>query len=337
MKKILWCLAAVFLLLTGCSSSQNGQDRQNSSTATPVSSSAPTAYVMCGTVTSNHTVNISSMVSSRITKLYVDLGDRVKVGDPIASLDTQAIRAQLLQAKAGVTAAQDKLAQLKEAVTPEQMATAKAAVDDAKKDYDIAQKQYNSLENLSFKGAANTSVSVQYNTQLNQAAAAVTDAKYKYIAAENNLEVLEKGATEAEIGAAEASVEQLQATVDAAQIQLKEGTVTSPVSGTVTALNTGSGAVAAAGVPLVTISDEHDLYISANLPLEYLNEYPVGKNVNIKISNTSENSSENITGKVIYVDSVLNQQNNEVLIKISLDSKDSPVRVGQFAEISLEK
>lgn len=165
----------------------------------------------------------------------------------------------------------------------------------------------------------------------------LNDAQYKYIAAQQNLETLQKGPTQNEINEAKAAVNQAQDNKEAVENQLKTGVVTAPISGTITALNTSVGATTVAGVPMVTVTNEGNLYVSANLPLEYLADFPQGKSVNINIPDVPALSNKIFTGKVTYVDSVLNQKNDEVLVKVSIDNPDNSIIIGMFAEIALKK
>jgi len=102
-------------------------------------------------------VSLSAKVLGRIVVLTVDEGDRVKQGDLLVRLDDTDLRAQMDQAKANITLAQDSLAlakvnvdrtsddftradiQYKGAViTKEQYVHAQQALDAAKAEYGIA-------------------------------------------------------------------------------------------------------------------------------------------------------------------------------------------------------
>lgn len=108
MKKILLVVIAVMVLLSGCN---EANQTQNTNEVKNVSS-IHKAYVMCGKITSNETVDVSSSLSSKITKLDVNLGSKVNAGDTIASLDTSVLGSQLKGAEAGVAASRAKLNQL---------------------------------------------------------------------------------------------------------------------------------------------------------------------------------------------------------------------------------
>src|SRR5438128_4938427 len=64
-------------------------------------------------------VKIGSQITGRITRLYADVGSRVKAGQLIAELDLPDIRAQLQQAEANLSLARTKLIQQESGVAME--------------------------------------------------------------------------------------------------------------------------------------------------------------------------------------------------------------------------
>lgn len=64
--------------------------------------------VFTGSITPIYTTNISSKVSGRVTDLLVKAGDRVKVGQPLAKIDTSTLQQQIAQSETSlaVSAAQ---------------------------------------------------------------------------------------------------------------------------------------------------------------------------------------------------------------------------------------
>lgn len=135
-----------FALLASCGNRQAGQDQANAQPALPI----PVTNVQNRTVTTyiTYPTNIEGIVNSEvrakisgyITDVLVDEGQRVKKGQVLFKLETQSMNQDAAAAKANVNAAQvevDKLMPLveKNIISPVQLATAKAKLEQAKSGY----------------------------------------------------------------------------------------------------------------------------------------------------------------------------------------------------------
>lgn len=92
-----------------------------------------------GEVRSKGQVAVVPRVSSTLEKLYVEVGARVREGEPLAELGRAELEAQVLQAQAGQAAAEAKLNALKAGPRPEAVAQAQANLK-------AAQARLNALE-----------------------------------------------------------------------------------------------------------------------------------------------------------------------------------------------
>ncbi|MCC6177964.1 MAG: efflux RND transporter periplasmic adaptor subunit [Chloroflexi bacterium] len=90
---------------------------------------APLTY--SGTVRARAQTNVVSTVAGRVARVYVDLGDEVHEGDPIAEIERGAFDAQVEQAEAAVRAAQARLNQVQAGAKPEDVEAAQATVRQA--------------------------------------------------------------------------------------------------------------------------------------------------------------------------------------------------------------
>ncbi len=81
---------------------------------------------LAGDVRAKGQILIVPRVTARLDKLYVDVGSRVRQGDPLADLDRSELETQVLQAQAAQSAAEAKLAQLKAGPRPELVVQADA-------------------------------------------------------------------------------------------------------------------------------------------------------------------------------------------------------------------
>jgi HlyD family secretion protein len=118
-----------------------------------------------GNVKPAETVDLAFEKTAKITKASVKVGDKVKAGQVLATLESRDITAQLIQAQAGVQAQQANLDELKKGTRPEELQVAQAAVSNAQKALTDAQ---NSLATA--KNSADANLQSAYNSGLNSAA-----------------------------------------------------------------------------------------------------------------------------------------------------------------------
>src|SRR5262249_59862517 len=69
--------------------------------------------------------------AGRVADVYVQIGDQVRRGQPLAQLDTADLQAQLAQAQAGVAQADAKLQTVRNGARPEDVAAAQAQLAQA--------------------------------------------------------------------------------------------------------------------------------------------------------------------------------------------------------------
>ena len=160
--------------------------------------------------------------SSRLTGVYVKVGDHVKAGQVLAQLDDSAAKAQLTSAKANVAAAEAKLAQAGQGSTPEQIAVQQSNVEKARVALEGAKTQYeNQLAMYNDRSQANQQVINAQNqipqtqSQLRSAQAALESAQAKLTAAKQG------NATDAALQAAQLGVQSAEMQVTIAEGQLR--------------------------------------------------------------------------------------------------------------------
>lgn len=91
-----------------------------------------------GSVSSMRNISLVPEVSARVTKLNVDEGSEVKEGDVLVELDSRDTYARLASQRASVDAAYARLAELIAGATPQELASAQAAVATAESKRDAA-------------------------------------------------------------------------------------------------------------------------------------------------------------------------------------------------------
>ncbi len=93
-----------------------------------------------GRVTPSEDVSLAFQVGGRVSQTYVNVGDSVRAGDTLVSLQKADITANLEQANARVAAEQARLNQLREGTRPEEIDVQKVRVANAKLAYENIKK-----------------------------------------------------------------------------------------------------------------------------------------------------------------------------------------------------
>jgi RND family efflux transporter MFP subunit len=248
-------------------------------------------HPLTGTIEPVETVTVTSRVMGQIKSLPVEEGDRVRVGQVLATIDVKDIQAQqerasaaIAQAQAGVTVAQaaanqammlesQSVAQMNQAEARQRQAEAQR--QEAEAELANAQLHQQRMALLRSQGVVSQSQLDEANTQvaslqarIAQAAASIEQAKRGIEQSQAAVAQSKAGVAQAKAGVSQAlsQVEQAQAEKKQAIANLDYGTVTAPFDGVVTKKQAEVGAMAGAGQPLVTIESRKRLRFSAEVP-----------------------------------------------------------------------
>jgi len=325
MKKTMLVCLFLAMTLSGCSSAQSTSN--NSQITENKQEQSKNTYLMAGKIEANDQVNLAAKNSARVSEVLVDIGSKVSAGDTIIKLDTQELQAQVDQAQAAVNTAKANLTNAMSATRPEQIAQDQATLDSATETHEVAKKNYDRTKTLLEADAAT-------QQQLETANQQLTIAEAQQKTAQEVLNMHKNGATEASIDVFKAQVEQSEAALKTSQTSLINGTITSPISGIVTAKNINVGEMASPNATLASISNINALCVNAYAPLDIVNQLKEGQDVVVKVSEVENVEFE---GKIIVINSKLNSQSRNILVKVSLSDPNSELKPGMFAEVGLKK
>ncbi|AGF58092.1 multidrug resistance efflux pump [Clostridium saccharoperbutylacetonicum] len=327
MKKIMLLCLVTAMMLSGCGSVSNGNGNGNVQAVDTATKQAKNKYMMAGKIDSNDEVNIASKISARVSEVLVDIGSKVNQGDAVIKLDTKDLQAQVDQAQAAVNTAKANLANAMNSTRPEQIAQAQASLDSATESYEVANKNYERTKALVDSGA-NT------QQQLEAAHQQLVAAEAQKKSADEQLNMLKKGATETSIDVYKAQVEQAEAALKTAQTALSNGVIASPISGVVNAKSINVGEMASPGVTLASISNADALYVNAYAPLDIVGKLKEGQDVVVKVAEVEDTEFE---GKITVINTKINSQSRNVLVKVALTDPKSELKPGMLAEVGLKE
>jgi RND family efflux transporter MFP subunit len=148
---------------------------------------------------------LSFGIAGRVNSIDVSLGDEVKEGQRLASLDSDALENALASAEASLTSARIRLQQIQSGASAADIANADQAVTSAQAALD---KALNDQQEL-LDGAS--------EAELAAADEAVKQAESALATAQDNLRRLEEGPSEAEVAASQSNVDSANANLSSAQ------------------------------------------------------------------------------------------------------------------------
>jgi HlyD family secretion protein len=116
MKRFILPVIALAALIFGIISVVRSQPKRDATTPPsppPVSSYAQTVAAVGLVETSSENIAVGTEIAGVVTAIFVDVGSRVKAGDPLFSIDSRATRAELATRQAAVQVAEATLAEAK--------------------------------------------------------------------------------------------------------------------------------------------------------------------------------------------------------------------------------
>ncbi|WP_035986627.1 efflux RND transporter periplasmic adaptor subunit [Leptolyngbya sp. KIOST-1] len=194
-----------------------------------------------GTVRPVQTVNLSPENAGILEELFVEQGDRVEAGQPIARMRSRDTAAQVAQNRAAVAEAEAALADLRRGSRPEEIAQAEAGVTanqaqvrDAQARLDLASSELARRQALFERGAvAATDLDTAAREQ-RSAQAALEQAQARVLESQRRVADLRQGPRTEAIAQAEARLAQARAQLSGAQVRQDETLIRAPFGGVVT-------------------------------------------------------------------------------------------------------
>lgn len=255
-----------------------------------------------GTVKATDLLSIAPQVSGlQIRQVLVREGDGVTVGQVLAQLDDTTLQADLRQAEAQL------------AVVQAQVTQRQAALAQGRANLMEAQQNLKRSEALANRGAISDQELTRQRTQLLTAQEAV-------------------GLAEAEVKSARSGVRAQQAALERLQTQLTQTVVRAPAAGIVAERRATVGDISSPSVAVVTLIQDNQLKLVAEIPQAQLDRVTPGAAVVIT-SNTD--SRLQLRGAIQSIDPVVNATTRTALVNIMLPANDL-LKVGMFlrAEIT---
>lgn len=235
-------------------------------------------------------IKVAPIETARIREVPVERGDHVAPGQIISRLEKQDAIIAVDNAKAALSQAKSKLANLEQGARPEKIAALQASLEAAELSARQAERDRTRQQTLLEKGSVAQSVFDNAQTTYDVAKARVEEIR-------SNLAYTSLPARENEIAAAKAAMEQADAALKAAQWKEEQRTLTASHAGVVTDIIHEAGEMAGPQVPILEILPDDGIKLKLYIPEESLSNIQLGS----KLTITCDSCGNNLTATVSYI------------------------------------
>ncbi len=163
------------------------------------------------------------------------------------------------------------------------------------------------------------------------AGGAITQETFETVDARHKQAQAALAQAEAMVEAARFRIEQAQAAVDAATVAQKDARIMAPFDGEVTAKLADAGSLAAPGTPLLTLEQAGGYRVDLVVPETVIQSVRTGEPVDVRISAIGEAS---ITGTVSVIVPSADQNSRTFIVQVNIPTAES-LRSGMFARVPL--
>ena len=300
MRFMLVPMLAAVALWSGCGGSESQPKAAANAPAVPVQTATvssqewPVVYEATGTVRARTAAVLSSKIMAYVRQVAVQVGDRVREGQLLVTLDAQDLDTNVLRAQA---AESEVLSAVPEADN---------GVAGAKANLDLAQSTFKRMEEL----ASKKSIS---NQEFDEASARFKSAQAAYEMARAKRTQLDSKRA------------QVQQEVRGASIMRDYARISAPFSGVVTAKSVEPGNLAAPGAPLLTVEREGAYRLEASVEESRLPFVKAGQTVDIAL----EALDRRFTARVSEIAPAVDAASRAYTVKIDLPAVPN-LRSGMF-------
>jgi RND family efflux transporter MFP subunit len=264
-----------------------------------------------GTLDPNEEVTVSNQVEGPVSKVLVDLGDFVKAGQLLATLDTseldlavrqQAAALQQEMARIGLT---DPNASVEESATS-QVRQAEATLSEARSRLDRTKR-------LTDEG-----VLPKQQLDEQQAKFDVADAAVK--------------SSRESVRNIKATVAARKAALDLAQKKLADARITAPMSGLVKERLVSEGTYLKANSPVVTLVQSSPLKLRVDVPETAIESVHTGRPVQFTVDSLP---GKTFDGRISRLSPSVNQQSRTLKLEAIVDNSNGTLKPGLFARVTI--
>lgn len=237
------------------------------------------------------TLNVSTKVPSRVEQLIADEGDQVKKGQVLGVLTSPELQAKQQQAEGALQSARALEQTAVRGSQQENIASLKANWQSAQAQAELARVTYQRSQNLFNEGVISRQRRDEAQAAKNSSAQIAEAARQQYLRAE-------RGSTPEQLSSAQAQVKIAEAAVFEAKSLNQEMQLVAPEDGEVSQKFANVGELVPAGIPLYTLLDLRNQWVSINLREDQFNQLKHGSILHGDIPALSQH---NVAFRVIHI------------------------------------
>ncbi len=271
-------------------------------------------------------VDVKSKASGIVQKVFVSYGDSVTAGQVLMELDKEDLLARLREAQANLLATQ-------------------ASLESAQAGYERNQLDSEAPDLPFLKSSVERAQKLLQDGLVAQQQVEEADKNYRVALNRQMMAIRSASAAKAEVGRAKAQVAQTQAALDRAQEDLRNSTITSPLSGLVLSRGVNPGdsvssilLVGSQATVVVTLGDVKSVYVQGKVQESDIGSVSLGQRSRIAVESLKDKKFE---GKVDKISPLGVEKDNvttfEVRVSIANPSGELKANMSANAEIIHEE
>lgn len=362
MKKLILSALCIVCISTSLISCSKNSDIANVTVTKAKTSNSISDNTYTGNVESGEKVSIIPTVSGKIQTVDVEVGQSVKKGDTLFTLDNTELTYKVNQAKANYDAAAITYSKTSDGSAEQAKNDASTALEKAKNELNDAQAQYDNntaiaaaqtayndakanydRTNTLYQASAATKVDLDNaKSKLDSSSAALdiakenaetrlNNAKASYSAASENASITNSILNPDNIASAKAQMDSAQAALDIANHQLENATVTAPIDGKISAKNISVGELTPTQTPSIVLENETSFNVVIKVTETNINDIAVGMAAKISVPSTGLSYD----GTISTIDPSADPKTGTYDVKVTVTNSDDKLKLGMVTNVNL--
>ena len=325
--------ATTLINVSGCGGKEEAQQPQAIAVKlkTLASDTLVDSSEYIGTIEAKDRVSLAPRTDGRISEIFARQGDRVNQGTPIVRLEptqeqedvnaaTQSVNVE--RARLGQNQAELRTAEANRAAAAAEVESARADVRDASSAVNLAQTNIERTRMLVEGGALAQQQLDDDKRELESSTAQLNSRQETLNAARQSLLAADKQVEQARanIDSQNAAIKRAEAELGSTRQNLDYNTIAAPIDGIVGSFDDNKvGDYVSTGEELTTITNNQNLEINVNIPIEYRDRLQPG----LKVETINQDGSTGIEGEISYIAPSIQQDTQSILTKVTFSNQGS--------------
>jgi RND family efflux transporter MFP subunit len=271
---------------------------------------------------------ITPKISAPVSRFFVNRGDHVHAGEPLATLENRDLKAAAQEARGQLDAAQATFQTTTKTAIPGDLLKAQLDAASAKQAEANAQKIYQSRQQLLQQGAI-------AQRDVSQALVDYTNAKNAATMAQQHLTAVEAVDHTQALKAAQGTLASAEGHAAAADANVAYSQITSPIDGVVTDRPVYQGELATTSAPLMTIMDLDHIVARAHLPIDQAALLKVGDKATLADASTGAGGGDPLPGRVTVVSPATDPGSTTIEVWVQANNPGDRLRPGTSVNVAI--